>query len=215
MGFGGFVRKNLGPSALWAGGFLVGAWGFLADARDLWTAGVKPEYLQLSGFVVFVISTIAVVYRQHQHLEDRLGGLTGPNVIVRAPSAGPISAPISTQAVVQELPTRKEDRTYLPRRFVDQYVKLVSERATDLQIESILGAETGKWMKLSGALWNIGMRGDDFCAQVVMPESNQSVFVVFRKYWSSQLAHLKIGETFAFDACIGDDLPYLSDGELI
>lgn len=72
MSFGGFVRKNLGPSLLGGGGALIGVWGFLGDARDLWTAGINPNYLQLSGFVLFVLATISVLYRQHQLLEERL-----------------------------------------------------------------------------------------------------------------------------------------------
>jgi hypothetical protein len=78
MGFGLFFRRHPLWSVVGAVGALVSAWGFLGDARDLWTAGMKPEFLQLFGFVVFVASVVAVVARQQQQIDRNAPGPSLP-----------------------------------------------------------------------------------------------------------------------------------------
>lgn len=92
MAFWGFVRKHLWPSLIGGAGTLIAVWGFLGNAQSLWTAGVKPAYLQLSGFVLFLVGVVSVLYRQQQHLEERLGS----NVTKSGPVFGPLGIGVTT-----------------------------------------------------------------------------------------------------------------------
>lgn len=80
MGFWELLRAHPLWSAVGAVGTLVTVWGWAGDAREFWTAGVKPEYLQLFGFVLFALSVVSVIARQQQVIERRLTGVAAPPV---------------------------------------------------------------------------------------------------------------------------------------
>lgn len=87
MGIWGFARKYLVPSLVGGIAVLISAWGFLGDALSLWTAGIKPVYLQMSGVGLFFTATVAVLYRQHQAIEGLRvadgGGSGSDNTIIQ------------------------------------------------------------------------------------------------------------------------------------
>ncbi len=87
MSFGVFVRANLGPAVFAGVGAAVAVWGFTSDFMELWTAGMRPEHIQLTGFVLFAIGMVQIAYRQHLMIERRLGGIEVPAVAIGAPRA--------------------------------------------------------------------------------------------------------------------------------
>lgn len=167
MGIRGLFRAHPGWSAIGSIAALVSVWGWLGDARDLWTAGVKPEYLQLFGFGAFLFSVVSVVARQQQHLEERLAALASPSVSNPAPASAPAAAPGLTPEHKLEAPqdsaprrARRPPASASGRIFVadDVTPKSLADLFaghTDVQGARLTEVFIDKWMCVEGRLQNV------------------------------------------------------------
>ena len=192
MAFGGFLKGNLGPSLLGAGGAIIGAWGFLGDAQSLWTAGIKPDYLQLSGFVLFVAATVAVLYRQHEVIELRLGN--GP----RAPVNVGLNVNKASPAKIQQ-PASTSERIFVPDSTSLEDLIGLYKGHTDLQGAKLTEVYLGKWVKVEGALVNLySMLGGSYSVHMLRsgldPTRNDGLpRLSFSPEWADRLATIPIG----------------------
>jgi hypothetical protein len=221
MGFWAFVRKNVGPSWLGGVGALIGVWGFLADAQSLWTAGIKPGYLQLSGFVLFVLATISVLHRQHQMLEQRLAEAAPLPLAKRRLPQSPVSAPKLAASVRTVTPIAvpvKADRGYLPASFAKEFIALKSRTHTRVQVDSLLEPHIGQWVRLKLCLADVSRSGETVNVIVRAKKTATDHFTIrFPRRWESQLTRMNADQMFDVDAQIGqtDSGPRLENCELL
>lgn len=226
MAFGEFVKKNLGPSLIGGGGALIGVWGFLGDARDMWTAGIEPAYLQLSGFLLFVLATISVLYRQHEMIELRLAAQSPPPLpqevftLVEKPESKPAPKPlpVDTPAVSDPEPPVEEIRQYAPASFVKDLAAFLETMHTSLQRDAFLEPHLGQWIRARAYLPTTSDHGDTITAHVSFGSLTNTIYVVFPATWRSQLARLVPGQFFDFEAQIIKNhvgRPHLANGAML
>lgn len=155
MSFGKYVRKNLVPALVAGGGALVALWGFGSDVWGLWTAGLSPGMLQMSGFVLFVVAVISIVYRQHQLLEEHLGKLTSPTQPQIEVDRGPKPITFDLRRVDQPTTVKKEGRPYLSDDMTPEALIGVYKGHTAVQGQKLASSFVGHWINLNGFVYDV------------------------------------------------------------
>lgn len=193
MAFGGFVKGNLGPSLVGGVGAMIGVWGFLGDAQSLWTAGIKPDYLQLSGFVMFVAATVAVLYRQHEVIEARLGDPPSARSGSAPSKVGRASTAVTTQ------PPSTAERVFVPNGTALEDMTGLYKGHTDLQGEKLTHVYLGKWVRVDGTLRNLyGSLGGTYAVHLSRSGREGSApdgvpRLEFNPEWADRLATIPVG----------------------
>lgn len=65
-----FIEKELGPAIVALIGGILTIFGFVTGAFEIILLGIKPEYIQLSGAIIFVVAIVWFQYRFHARLEE-------------------------------------------------------------------------------------------------------------------------------------------------
>jgi hypothetical protein len=63
MGIWAFFSRHFVPSVVTAFGAIWAGIGIVSQAYDVWTAGLEPWAVQLSGFIIFVVGVVAMLYQ--------------------------------------------------------------------------------------------------------------------------------------------------------
>lgn len=195
MAFWGFVKHNLGPSLIGGGGVLIAGWGFLGDLQSLWTAGIKPGYLVLSGFVLFVVATVSVVFRQHQIIEQRLGPPMQAFVgVTIEPKEEADATQLQTESQISQ-----SGRIFVPKDVTMDSLMGLYRGHTNLQGEKLTHVYLGKWLRVDGILTNLSSYQDGsysvFMVRKGKPKNQHDSVptLIFDPEWGDRLATIPVG----------------------
>jgi hypothetical protein len=220
MGPWAFFRKHLGPSILMAIGVMVVVTGYASEAYQVWTAGLKPWFVQLCGFLIFVIGVVSLLYQNYQESERRFGMLTTPLQVARperlepAPIEAPVSVAPAAAPSTGPVSHRKPDRNYLPDSFATRFVDHLKRPHTDMQTVGLLKPHIDEWVTLEGQIYEVSPEGNACRAMIVLYDSDEdkennkhqyedaTVHVSFAEHCVPHLERMARGETIKFDAQI-------------
>jgi hypothetical protein len=220
MGISSFVGKNVGPSAWIAGGFMVGAYGFITDVRDMVTLGVQPDYIQLAGFCLFSVGVVSMLYRQHVMLESKLAGASPvaaaafeparPDPTRPPPVAEPESRPSSSPVT---------DRKFTPASVAKEFLAMHRRRHTEGEVNALLRPHSGQWIKITGVVAQVTGTKDRVFVRMKPSNSweHDSFTATFDPRFLPTLERMAIGDKVVanFEIVDTDFGPRLQNGEML
>jgi len=153
MGLAAFFRAHLLPSIIMTVGVVWAAIGFVSQAYDIWTAGLQPWAVQLTGFLVFVAGVISLLYRMYHQNEQFLAKASLQSTAEpkhRSPSLAQ-ARDQSANAHLGEEPRNILDPSITPSSLVS-----LGKNRTEIQALHAWEPYVGQWMHVSGFIAEVG-----------------------------------------------------------
>jgi hypothetical protein len=179
-----------------------GVWtmiGYAQQARDLLTTPFQPWQVQLSGFVVFFIGVVVMLYRFHAQMQATLVGHSPTPIKREVPAATPI--PRQAEVPRVEAPSDEPEpavapvpgRQYAPEAFSEELLALTAARASDMRLSAFLAPHEGQWVRLRVQFWSATDHGDELYihAAGLGQDGGDLLTIYFSPEWRSQVARLE------------------------
>jgi hypothetical protein len=221
MGFWGYVKNNLLPAFVLAGGAMIALIGYGLDALAVAKGQWNPPTVEGLGALLFFLGVVALLYKNHQSTEARFAGLnageaqTPPPARVETPAKAEVPTPLPLETKL----TAYSDA--LPETVSQKYLELMLSDHTTLQETAFLKPYDGEWIILEVEIAGLDRDGNRIraqCRHSVGSKISYGIFAYFEEKWNTRLTHLKPGDKIRFKGKINavkHGIPHFEDAVLV
>jgi hypothetical protein len=213
MEFLAFLGRHVGPAIAVFIGLVIYVGGVVLDAHHLLELGVPGWGYQIIGALVFAGSLIAILFRFDQTR------LSSGNSFRADAQAHPRPSPETSAPLNLSKPS--EVRIFVRPDITPSYLRNFYDENTRLQASKLVEPFLGKWIRVSGKMYNVSQIGEGFHMSMQLEgEENTTrfMFLGFEKEQKDKVSLIRRGASISVEGKIKEvgtsDLT-LSDCEIV